>query len=66
MISGPAELGEAAGFAYRVRKSGDVEISDHGHQATVLRGKAASGFVVQVSRCAESEAQQLMARLTDG
>ena len=64
MNSDPAELGEASGFAYRVRKSGDVEISHHGRQATVLRGKAASGFVVQISRCAEGEAQQLMARLT--
>lgn len=63
-IAGASEEGEAAGFAYRVRKSGEVEISHHGRRATVLRGKAASMFTVQVSRCAEAEAQQLMARVT--
>ena len=57
-------LGEASGFAYLVRKSGDVEISHHGRQATLLRGRAASMFVAQVSTCAEDEKQQLMARVT--
>jgi len=57
-------VGQASGFAYRVRKNGDVEISHHGRQATVLRGQAASAFVVQASRCAPEDAQQLMARAT--
>ena len=57
-------LGEASGFAYRLRKKGDVEISHHGRQATVLRGTAASGFLIQISRCGEGDAQQFMAHLT--
>ena len=38
MTSRPAEAGAASGFAYRVRKGGDVEIGHHGRQTTVLRG----------------------------
>ena len=64
MTSGSRELGEATGFAFRVRKDGDVEISHHGRQATVLRGKDASAFVARVTACAQPEAQQLMARVT--
>ena len=64
MTSGPGEVGEASGFEYRVRKGGDVEISHHGRQATVLRGKDASVFVARISASTPTGAQQLMARVT--
>jgi len=60
----PDPIGEAAGFAFRVRKGGEVEVSHHGRQAALLRGRAASAFVAQVTACGEGEAQQLMARIT--
>ena len=53
-----------SGFAYRVRKDGDVEVSHHGRPAAVLRGKAAARFVAEVARGGEDAAQQLMARVT--
>ena len=56
--------GEAHGFAHRVRKNGDVEVTHRGRQATVLKGKAAATFVAQVSQATEQGAQQVMARVT--
>lgn len=53
-----------AGFAYRVRKDGDVEVTHHGRPAATLRGKAASAFVAAVARGDDAAAQQLMARVT--
>ena len=52
------------GFAYRVRKNGDVEVFHHGRLATILRGHDAADFLQEAPdpRCAA--AQQRMARLT--
>ncbi len=53
--------GPAAGFEYRVRKDGEVVIHHHGHQATVLRGKAAVRFLADLER---KDPQEVMARAT--
>jgi hypothetical protein len=49
------------GFAYRVRKNGDIELLHKGRLAAVLRGVAAARFVVDVDN---EDPQELMARLT--
>lgn len=51
-------------FAYRVRKSGDVEVLHHGALATTLRGAAAVDFIAEIGSCEPPAAQQLMARVT--
>lgn len=56
MVAGAPE-----GFAYRVRKNGDIELLHHGRPAGVLRGPAAARFLVDVE---EGDPQELMARLT--
>lgn len=62
--SSPAPKQLPSGFAYRVRKDGEVEVSHHGRSAAVLRGKVAAAFVAEVARGGEDAAQQLMARVT--
>lgn len=49
-----------AGFSYE-REGDAVAIYHHGRRATVLRGRAAERFLVDVER---REPQQLMARIT--
>ena len=53
--------GEASGFAYDVRRGGEVVITHHGKRATVLRGARAAEFVDEVEA---GDAQQVMARWT--
>jgi len=53
-----------AAFAYRSRKSGEVEISYHGKLVTTLRGEAAAKFMRRVHSLEGREAQLLMARVT--
>ena len=48
------------GFEYRVR-GGDVLIVHQGRRATILRGAAASRFLLDVE---DNDPQELMARLT--
>lgn len=55
-------MGEAAGFAYEERKSGEVAVSHHGRFVTVLRGAKAKKFLDDVSD--GSDDQELMARVT--
>ena len=50
-----------SGFEWTQRKNGDVVITHHGRQATILRGRAAVDFVADV---ADSDGQELMARAT--
>jgi hypothetical protein len=50
-----------SGFTYVVRKNGEVVISHHGRQATVLRGQKAEKFL---SRLKTANDQELMARVT--
>ena len=52
------------GFAFRTRKSGDVEVLHRGRVAATLRGEDASSFLSEVSDLSSPDAQQLMARLT--
>ena len=49
------------GFAFRVRKSGDIVIERDGRAVAVLRGSAATRFLVEVER---GGAQGVMARVT--
>jgi hypothetical protein len=49
------------GFEYEARRSGDVVITHHGRVATVLRGRRAEAFLVDV---AAGDPQELMARAT--
>jgi len=53
--------GVPEGFAYRLRKNGDVEVTHHGRPAAVLRGRAAARFLADVE---SADPQELMARLT--
>jgi hypothetical protein len=50
-----------SGFAYTVRKNGEVEITHERRLAATLRGDKARTFLDQV---ATGEPQQLMARVT--
>jgi len=49
------------GFAYDVRRTGDVYITHHGRRATVLRGARAAEFLAEVE---SGDGQQVMARWT--
>lgn len=53
--------GAPEGFAYLIRKSGDVVVTHHGTEASVLRGKAAQRFLADVER---RDPQHVMARVT--
>jgi len=54
-------MGRPSGFAYSVRKNGEVVITHHGRQAAILQGVAARSFL---SRLAGGDPQALMARAT--
>jgi hypothetical protein len=54
-------MSEDLGFAYRVRKSGEVVIERHDRVVTILRGKAATRFLQRIEL---SDPQQAMARVT--
>jgi hypothetical protein len=56
-----ALISDPKGFAYKVRKSGEVVITHHGRQAAVLRGNQAASFLAKVIN---EDAQALMARAT--
>lgn len=55
---------EDLGFAYRARKSGEVEILHHGRLASTLRGADARDFLTEAEASDFAGGQQLMARLT--
>ena len=57
-MSGPS------GFGWTERKNGDVVITHHGRQATVLRGRRAADFLDDVDGGDDASAQELMARVT--
>lgn len=50
-----------AGFSFVQRKNGEVVITHHGRQATVLRGSKATKFLADVER---RDPQEVMARAT--
>ena len=54
-------MGKPQGFRYTRRKNGEVVITHHGRQATVLRGAAADRFISSVE---DGDDQGLMARVT--
>ena len=56
--------GTPQGFAYEMRRGGDVVITHHGKRATVLRGARADEFVDEVASGDESSRQHVMARWT--
>jgi hypothetical protein len=63
-LSGRRTSVDDVAFAYRTRKSGEVEISYHGPPVTILRGEAAAKFVNRIEGLGDREAQHLMVRLT--
>lgn len=54
-------MASPSGFDWQQRKNGDVVVTHHGRQATVLRGAAAERFVAAV---ADGDPQAVMARVT--
>ena len=52
------------GFAYRERKSGEIEVLHCGKPAALLRGRQAEKFRARASGATELELQYLMARMT--
>ncbi|NUP86293.1 MAG: hypothetical protein HUU30_11150 [Burkholderiaceae bacterium] len=56
--------GSALGFTYRVRKNGEVQILHLGRVASTLRASDAVDFLTEIETGDESDAQQLMARIT--
>ena len=58
--SDPGDLG----FAYRVRKTGEVEVRHHGRLAATLRGAQTLDFLAEARSGSPLDAQQLMARTT--
>jgi len=54
-------MGKPTGFGYTRRQNGDVVITHHGRQATILRGVKADRFLAGL---ADGDDQELMARLT--
>lgn len=55
-------MGDAGGFEYEPRGSGDVVITHRGRRATTLRGARAEAFLNALADGAD--AQQPMARMT--
>lgn len=53
--------GVPEGFAYEVRRTGEVHITHHGRRATVLRGATAARFLDDVE---VDDPQEVMARVT--
>lgn len=51
-------------FSFRTSKDGQVFISWHGREVTVLRGEAARKFLARIAGADREAAQQLMARVT--
>jgi antitoxin (DNA-binding transcriptional repressor) of toxin-antitoxin stability system len=51
----------ASGFAYQVRKSGEVVVTHDGKPAAALRGIAARRFLERIAR---EEPQRVMASIT--
>lgn len=62
MLSAMASRPE--GFAWSERHSGDIVITHHGKNATVLRGARATQFLDDVDGADDRSEQELMARLT--
>ena len=52
------------GFEWTLRRNGEVAISHHGRQVTVLRGRAAEKLVSRLENSAPDEEQHLLARAT--
>jgi hypothetical protein len=50
-----------SGFAFAVRKNGEIAISHNGQHAVVLRGKSAQRFLIDVH---DNDPQLLMAKVT--
>lgn len=60
----PASTAGDLGFTFRARKGGEVQVLHRGALAATLRGTVAADFLDEVANCGQSDAQQLMARIT--
>ena len=56
-----ASMGSPVGFEWTQRKNSDVVVTHHARVAAILRGRAATKFVSDVSR---GDPQEVMARVT--
>jgi hypothetical protein len=53
-----------AGFSWRRRKDGSIEVLHHGRLASTLRGNDAADFASEMEGADEAAQQDTMARLT--
>ena len=53
-----------SGFDWVRRKNGDLSISRHGREVTVVRGRAAERLMQRLASATDDEAQHLLARAT--
>jgi hypothetical protein len=52
------------GFVWSTRKNGDVAISHHGREVSILRGRTAERLAGRLAEATDHEAQHLLARAT--
>lgn len=52
------------GFDWSERRSGEVAITRHGREVTIVRGRAAQRLTDRLSTADDDEVQQLLARAT--
>ncbi|MGB7538821.1 MAG: hypothetical protein WBM17_09795 [Anaerolineales bacterium] len=52
------------GFTYRIVRQGEVQLFHHGRLAATLRGERAQDFLAEIEAGGDTDAQQIMARLT--
>lgn len=52
------------GFAFKISKNGNVQITHHGKLATTIRGNKASSFIDKMHGADHNDQQQWMARIT--
>jgi hypothetical protein len=60
----PISIENELGFTYRIIRKNEVQLLHHGRLAVTLRGERAQEFLSEIEECIDSDAQQLMARLT--
>ena len=52
------------GFEWYERANGDVAISHHGHEVTIVRGRTAERLTSRLAAATDDETQHLLARAT--
>ncbi len=60
----PISIEDELGFTFRIVRKNEVQLLHNGRLAITLRGERAQEFLSEIEECSDSDAQQLMARLT--